>query len=687
MESINDTYLSALLSGLDLHLIPLVFNTGGEEAEKLLQDMGERPGCFPSLEIDENADPVITLKDDVREQIETLRSVSARNGVSLLFDRFLEVFPLSETETFFFLMCLAVSADPRYSRAYALIQGNERVFPSAELLLRLTMPNGLDRIGALQYLQEDHSLLKNCLIETIPGSGTELSVCYRPAPGIIDFLSGSWRSDFYHERARWIREPDQLYPELTEPYDITYQPDADGNWPMISIFGKDSLLQETFAETKAAEADKGLFCLDLSKSENADERTRLIRLALRDAALLNSVLLISGIDDLIDIYGIIPASFAGLFENSELPVIFSTRKRFIFESYGNRKERLLIAIPFEPLTGSQRAIVWKQELADSDAGAMIPDETIQEISGRFFLTLEQIRSAIRAGESEALRKGTPLGRDELFWGARRSSVQSLSELANLMPPRYNMGDLILPDAQKEQLNELISMAKYRSMVLEDLGVGKKLAASSGISALFTGDPGTGKTLSAQVIAGELGMDIYRIDLSMTVSKYIGETEKNLEKIFSEAQSSNVILFFDEADALFGKRSEVDDSKDRYANIEVGYLLQRIETYDGLAILATNLGANMDAAFTRRINFIIDFPFPDEETRLKLWQMLLPGNIRKDPGLDLKIFADTYRIAGGNIRNAIVTGIYRAAARDGILTAEDLLHGVEREYQKMGRVFR
>ena len=275
---------------------------------------------------------------------------------------------------------------------------------------------------------------------------------------------------------------------------------------------------------------------------------------------------------------------------------------------------------------------------------------------------------------------------DLYEGARVSSMHHLSDLAKKMEARYTLRDLILPEKQTMEIEQLIAMARNRSQVLEDWGVGKKLVSGRGISALFTGVPGTGKTLTAQVIAGELGLDIYRVDLSTIVSKYIGETEKNLERIFTEAQSSNVILFFDEADSLFGRRSEVGSSHDRYANIEVGYLLQRIETYDGIVLMATNLGANLDEAFARRIHFIIDFPFPDEETRLRLWQLLLPENIEKEEDIYLEPFAYAYKIAGGAIRNAVVWAIYEAARNKRPLNREDLLNGVEREYQKMGKVF-
>jgi SpoVK/Ycf46/Vps4 family AAA+-type ATPase len=200
-----------------------------------------------------------------------------------------------------------------------------------------------------------------------------------------------------------------------------------------------------------------------------------------------------------------------------------------------------------------------------------------------------------------------------------------------------------------------------------------------------GEPGTGKTMAAEVIAAELGLDLYKIDLSGIISKYIGETEKNLEQIFNEAQSSNAILFFDEADAIFGKRSEVKDAHDRYANIEVSYLLQRMEAYDGITILATNLRANLDDAFTRRLQFVVDFPFPEEVYRLRIWQTLFPPGVPRTANLDLPLLARRFKLAGGNIRNVIVSAAYLAAADGGQVTMSHMLHGLRRELQKMGRL--
>jgi len=244
---------------------------------------------------------------------------------------------------------------------------------------------------------------------------------------------------------------------------------------------------------------------------------------------------------------------------------------------------------------------------------------------------------------------------------------------------------VLPKDQLEILQELLNTVKKRPFVLHEWGLREKLTASAGIAVLFTGPPGTGKTMAAEVLAGELGLDLYKINLSSVVSKYIGETEKNLEKIFNEAESSNAILFFDEADAIFGKRSEVKDAHDRYANIEVSYLLQRMEDYDGVTILATNLRANLDDAFMRRLQFALDFPFPEAVDRVRLWNTLFPDDLPSDPELDLERMAEHFRLAGGNIRNIIVSAAYLAATNGNVVKMEHLLHGTRRELQKMGRL--
>jgi SpoVK/Ycf46/Vps4 family AAA+-type ATPase len=236
-----------------------------------------------------------------------------------------------------------------------------------------------------------------------------------------------------------------------------------------------------------------------------------------------------------------------------------------------------------------------------------------------------------------------------------------------------------------QLQEMVNTVRNRPTVYGKWGFDRKVALGKGLSALFAGESGTGKTMAADIIAGELGQDLYKIDLSMLVSKYIGETEKNLNRVFSEAETSNAILFFDEADAIFGKRSEVKDSHDRYANIEISYLLQRMETYDGVVILASNLRGNLDEAFTRRLHYIVEFPFPEAADREIIWKVNFPPETPVSADVDFRLLARRFRITGGNIRNIIMASAFLAAEMDESIGMPQLLHAARREFQKIGRL--
>jgi SpoVK/Ycf46/Vps4 family AAA+-type ATPase len=244
---------------------------------------------------------------------------------------------------------------------------------------------------------------------------------------------------------------------------------------------------------------------------------------------------------------------------------------------------------------------------------------------------------------------------------------------------------VLPPRVLAALRELTTRARNRERVLSDWGMRPGGGRGGGVTALFAGDSGTGKTMSAEVIAGDLGLDLYTVNLATVVDKYVGETEKNLERIFVEAARVSAVLLFDEADAIFGKRSEVRDAHDRYANIESAYLLQRMETFDGLAILATNFRANLDDAFTRRLDLVVDFPVPDEPARLALWRTCLrpPVPVRAD--LELAGYARAFELSGGNIRSAAITAAYLAAARGVPVGPAEVTTAIQQEYRKLGRL--
>jgi len=336
---------------------------------------------------------------------------------------------------------------------------------------------------------------------------------------------------------------------------------------------------------------------------------------------------------------------------------------------------LQVDVPMPVL--AERARAW-EHWTGSDA--------VTDVAAKFRLSFEQIRDAAEVSRITARARGrTTPTLEDLDLGARHASSSRLGELATRLSPGYRSEDLVLPDRQRELLSAISAYLRHRDRVLSDWGYERTVSRAQGLKVLFAGESGTGKTLAAQVIAAELGLDVFRVDLATIVSKYIGETEKNLERIFAAADGSNAVLFFDEADALFGKRSEVSDSHDRYANIEVAYLLQRMEVYPGAVILATNFKQNIDEAFIRRLDFVVDFPFPEAAHRTRIWRLLLPAEAPVADDLDLDFLATQFRLSGGAIRNCSLAAAFQAADEDSPIAMRHLVRAVAQEYDKQGRL--
>ncbi|AZM64690.1 MULTISPECIES: ATP-binding protein [unclassified Streptomyces] len=331
--------------------------------------------------------------------------------------------------------------------------------------------------------------------------------------------------------------------------------------------------------------------------------------------------------------------------------------------------------------GTAAAAAWRAALGpDADAAGFDLAATVAP----YRLGGDRVRRAAQAARALAAFEGGPLTAGHVRLAARRQSASGLERHARRIRPAVDWRDLVLPDGPLAQLRELALRARHRERVLGEWRLNAGGGRGRGVLGLFAGESGTGKTLSAEVVAADLGLDLYVIQLSSVVDKYVGETEKNLERIFTEADRTDAVLLFDEADAVFGKRSEVKDSHDRYANMESAYLLQRLESFGGIALLTTNLRANIDEAFTRRLDLVVDFPFPDPDQRLALWRHGL-SHVPCQDGIDPAPLAREFELAGGSIRSAVVTAAYLAAGRDEAVGAADLLEGARREYRKAGRL--
>ncbi|MGC5033636.1 ATP-binding protein [Micromonospora sp. DT229] len=358
-----------------------------------------------------------------------------------------------------------------------------------------------------------------------------------------------------------------------------------------------------------------------------------------------------------------------------------------WDPHWTRRAPLLVTAP--PLDERGRARLWRAaggtHDADRPAGWLDGVDPARELAP-YLLGPDQVRRAAQAADQLALFAGADrVDADHLRAGVRGQNAGGLARLARRIEPGVDWTDLVLPGPVEDQLRELALRVRYRDRVLGRWRMRPGGGRGRGVLALFAGDSGTGKTMSAEVIAADLGLDLYVVDLSTVVDKYVGQTEKNLERIFTEAAGVNGLLLFDEADAIFGKRSEVKDARDRYANLESAYLLQRMESFDGVAVLTTNLRANLDEAFTRRLDLIVDFAMPDVAQRRALWDRCLGTELPRDPDLDLDFCARRFELAGGSIRACVVTAAYLAAQAGRPVRMADLVGAVQREYRKLGRL--
>ncbi len=640
---------------------------------------------------------------------QTLAQAAAECGQTLRLSHLAAVCGLDSFDLDAFLVCLAPALDLRYERLYGYLQDDvTRRRASVNLILDLLCEPGPERLLKLARFSNDAPLFRSGLLERLyePGGAQPslLGQALAPDGAIVAWLLGEYRP-----HADLAGHATLLAPAAGGPEgDLADRVLAGSAWPalrpalsqgvdvppVVTFHGADQAGQEAAARLMAAALQWPLLRVDLAAAINPDRpAARVVRAALRDAGLTRAIAYLAGWDACLAPDAAGSSALGDLLDLiDEFPQWVIIAGQAGWQARGGVRRRHMIWLDFPVPDFAHRQALWSHFI--TRCGVAAPDgaspsvgPALVDLAGQFALTAAQVQDAVATAADRARLRGGALDLHDLFAAARSYSSPALASLAHKIEPRYTWSDIVLPDDQLSILKEIIATVRGRPLVLETWGVGEKLAASAGVTILFAGPPGTGKTMAAEVITSELELELYRIDLSTVVNKYIGETEKNLGRIFDEASSSNAILFFDEADAIFGKRSEVKDAHDRYANIEVSYLLQRMETYDGVTILATNLRANLDEAFTRRLQFAVDFPFPDEAYRLRIWQSLFPPGLPRADDIDLALLARRFKLAGGNIRNIIVSAAYLAAADGAMVTMAHLLHGARRELQKMGRLLK
>jgi len=580
-------------------------------------------------------------------------------------------FNLSRFEREILLLCAGIELDSAFAPLCSAAQpGSGRSYPTFSLALAALSD------AHWSALTPDGPLRRWRLIEV--GTGPAQTVApLRIDERVLHFLAGVSQLD---ARLAAMVEPiapatiDDLAPShaaLVRGIVAAWSaPRGRERPPTVQLCGADPIECRPIAAAAATEIGLRAIVLpaDLIPTAAA-ELDALLRLWEREAALGGAVLLIEFDPDSTSPEDIRPRVAAHLIERLDGLVIICTREP---RRVGHRP-----SIKFDvgrPTTAEQRA-AWRAALPqDGDASA------VEAIASQFSMGLPAIRSV--ATEVLARAAASP-GKDvvDAAWRACRARCRTkLDGLAQRIEPAAGWNDLVLPDPQMQLLRQIAVHVRHRATVYDAWGFAAKSSRGLGIAALFAGASGTGKTMAAEVLAAELRLDLYRIDLASMVSKYIGETEKNLRKVFDAAEESGAILLFDEADALFGKRSEVKDSHDRYANVEVSYLLQRVEAYRGLAILTTNLKSAIDSAFLRRLRFVVQFPFPDVAQRAEIWRRVFPKETPTE-ALDVRKLAKL-NVAGGNIRNIALTAAFLAAQSGGGVRMSHLRDGARTEYAKL-----
>jgi ATPase family associated with various cellular activities (AAA) len=632
--------------------------------------------------------------DELSATIATRTAASLAAGVPLRLIALARLLGLGSFDVNVVLACLALELDRGYEQLYAGLHDDPAaVRPTAGLVVDLFGRELEDRVAARARLAPGAPLLDHAIVEAgDQPAGSWLATPLRLDPRVTRFL---FDQDEVDERLRCCARvviPEVGLASLVLPVPLR---DRLAGLMRSAASGADDLviyLQGPHGAGRRAMAAAGCAALgiDLLVADGArlaatglEQFELMVRLADREARLQGALLLWEDFDTLLaGDQRTKLAHLLSVLDNHPGPIFLAGGTAW--EPTDALPAKTFVRLELPQPGAADRLRLWRDALGDDATAAL----DLDAVANTFRLTGGRIRDAVATARGLATARdpaGPAVTQADLTAGCRLQSNRKLAELAQLVSPHYGWDDIVLPADQLAQLREIADQVRYRTVVHEDWGFDAKLSLGKGLNVLFAGPPGTGKTMAPDVLAGELGLDLYKIDLSGVVSKYVGETEKNLARIFDEARTSNAILFFDEADALFGKRTQVRDAHDRYANVEISYLLQKMDEYEGVVVLATNLRKNMDEAFVRRLHFAVDFPLPGLDDRRRIWERIWPDATPRDPELDLDLLAERVEVAGGSIRNIALAGAFLAAADGGVVGLAHLLRATLREYQKMGKI--
>ncbi|MDE9492408.1 AAA family ATPase [Xenorhabdus bovienii] len=597
-------------------------------------------------------------------------------------------FELTDFERDVLLLGLLPHFDSRYYRLFALIQGEQQSrLPCFALALELFCHSPLEK-QAQQASFLHRAPLIGCQLLSVDSRQktlTWLQTAFVTDSGVYHFLLGHhYITPALEHSAEWIT-PIEIggYPAgLKQALGNLLLSDHDDIRPLVLLRGMaGSARAHAVANMMASEKRQTLW-VDIAKLADGDDKTTLLQIKhiLRETRMRGACLLLRNFCLLAEKNKQLLDSLSALLNQPELRVVC------LVEPYSplvwlKKISTLLVEMPVFTSVEKNRLLT-----------ANLPDNCSEDIdaitlSQRYAFNPETLPLILQEAQIYQQQRDPSgiLQQCDIRKALNLRAQQNFGQLAQRITPKRSLKDLLVSDEVAQQIQEILMAIKYREQILAG-GFKDKIGYGTGISALFYGDSGTGKTMAAEVIADCIGVDLIKVDLSTVVNKYVGETEKNLSRIFDLAEQDAGVLFFDEADALFGKRSETKDAQDRHANIEVSYLLQRLENFPGLAILSTNNRSHLDSAFNRRFTFITRFTYPDEKIRKKMWQSIWPKNIKLSKDIDFNKLAKKTSVTGANIRNIALLSSFLAAGKGNDEINNDIIEmALARELAKMGRL--
>lgn len=630
--------------------------------------------------------------DELREVIDARRALSHQEGIQLALPTLGHQFELSPAEVDVLLVALAPELEPHYETLYGYLQNDvTRKRPSINLALNLICRSETEKVKARTLFASTAPLLAHRIIELGEEPHDRQPSLLRKfikldnamVSFLLDQTSAALTLGTLICPEREIQSLQVDASTRTRLENLATSLAYAGTQPtFVRLVSQSEAELHAVAEALCGALQRNLILVDYRDLENLETRLPILT---RDAALAGAVLGVNAVAateteaDPQRLKRTEALLWRGLQRFEGVVLLLGPDEGFRQLPSDLRVWRLEVSPPGYAL----RRKAWDAALAGSSAAS---DSAL--LADTFHFGADRVRQTVDMARGFAAQRDPlrvePSTKDLLAAG-RALTAPSIGRFAIKVEPRYTWSDIVLPKEKSERLRKISAWMKHRRLVHQDWGFGEKLSRGKGLIVLFTGPSGTGKTMAAEILAGELSLDLYQIDLSSVVSKYIGETEKNLSAIFSEAEQSQSLLFFDEADALFGKRTEVKDAHDRYANIEINYLLQRVEQYQGIVVLATNLQQNLDDAFLRRMQEVLEFPFPDEKLRDHIWRTHFPKNAPRAKDIDFPFLAKQFKLTGGSIKNIVLGAAFQAAQAGEPINMAHLILATKAEFQKEGKL--